>query len=113
LAGAGCVHGPSPSGDKVVTQRNVSRPNSCDTGHEECRHCPITDAKAERERSEREVVEVGGRGGYGRIGTCGPPDGGPANLRRGGGGAEAEAVPSAGWREVAYALDASRGAGHE
>jgi hypothetical protein len=65
------------------------------------------DAKAERERSEREVRG----GGWERreSGWMATAVAGPATGKREGG---AEAVPSAGWREVAAALDADGGASH-
>jgi hypothetical protein len=54
-------------------------------------------------------VEVGGSGGYGRMGTCGSP-GEPANERRSSGGGERS--PSCGWRETAQQMDAIDGVGH-
>jgi hypothetical protein len=58
------------------------------------------------DRREARGASEGGSEGIGRAG--GPWAGGPGTS--GGGG---EAVPSAGWREVAAALDAGDGVGHE
>jgi hypothetical protein len=82
-----------------------------------------TDAKAEADAERPEAagaagprsVEVGGRGGYGRMGTCGrrPRAGGrPSDGRCGGGAVGGEASPSTGWREVAEQMAASEGVGH-
>jgi hypothetical protein len=79
-------------------------------------------AKAERERSEREVVEVGGserserveggsHAGSGATGAAGTGRTLRTEGRERDGGAAA--VPSAGWREVVEELDATEGASHE
>ncbi len=113
LAGAGCVLGLSSPDDKVVSQQNVERSNSAGSSPEQSEQSP-----GGRERDRRERPEEARGTGPTTDRPCearparpsGAPEARDDRADISGGGGE---VPSAGWREVAYALEATEGQSHE